>query len=414
MAKTLEEARLSLEFISKKDLEALWTGVVPPEPVLQLLKAMLAVLGDPSDDWESMKGKKLCKDAKQFVSALLSFDPKQRAGVVELLQQVLEQEGSYPECLAFYSSPLPVFCQWCRAVCAEAGGQATFGEASEEAIAKAKETGELYKNACKPPGRAGTRSDSASAAAGQGGDSAAASQGGGDPRYWNWELLVRSMVSGEVLAKLHGASPDWTFRDIRQALQKEDLNRGRGMKWQIMHDGQPIDAHASLSTLGINTEPGSQGEVGVVAVSFIDTDKLMSEDEAKQRLEAAREQIDSLRKADIKELASFAKPPQLCELVCCMLCALFEVEQSWAGAKRLLSDSKILTKLHGFDAEETSDDALIGMQWYIETTQLDPDRVRMQSMAAHGLCLWLIAVYNIGLVHAHRRQSQPEEEEEEE
>lgn len=392
-AKSLEDTRLALDFVSKKELESLWHGVTPPAPILQLVKAVFAVLGQTCEDWEAVQGSDLAKDMVKLVKRMAAFEPQERPGLAELLKPLLEQEACYPECLVLYSPPCGLFCHWCRALHAQAGGKLTFEPASEETISAARNLAKLYKDACRP--RSTSRANTGAS---------------NQSDHWNWALKVRSMDSGDVVETLYGASPDWTWRDINRGLQQK-VKPEKTMKWQIFYNEQPIDSYATLAQLGIETEPGSSGEVSVAPVRFIDEEKVPSEEEAEAKVEAANEELCA--KADITELCALKRPPAIVELICSAVCVLFKAEESWKSAQALMRN-QFLCKLQNFDNEKgVSDEVLIQLQWYIDHEQFDPEKVAQCSRACVGLCKWVKATYEKALLHAFHRHNHPEIEEEE-
>ena len=109
-------------------------------------------------------------------------------------------------------------------------------------------------------------------------------------------------------------------------------------------------------------------------------------------LETAAQGLNSVSKADIVELKSFAAPPHAVKLVMEAVCILMGCAPTWAESKKLLDDGHFLWALKTFDTDNVSPARLRKLRKYVSMPQLHPDAVCKVSRAAHGLMRWVLAV----------------------
>ncbi|XP_031440303.1 dynein axonemal heavy chain 7 [Clupea harengus] len=125
-------------------------------------------------------------------------------------------------------------------------------------------------------------------------------------------------------------------------------------------------------------------------------------------LESALSALDTLTQQDITMVKSMKSPPAGVKLVMEAICILKgikpdripdpsgsgkKVEDYWGPAKKLLGDMKFLQSLHEYnkDAIPPSQIAVI-RQKYITNPDFVPEKIRMASTAAEGLCKWVCAM----------------------
>eukprot|EP01043_Picozoa_sp_COSAG02_P067298 COSAG02_NODE_10768_length_1861_cov_20.941544_2_plen_392_part_01 len=109
-------------------------------------------------------------------------------------------------------------------------------------------------------------------------------------------------------------------------------------------------------------------------------------------LEAAVQGINSLSKAAVVELKSFAAPPHAVKLVMEAVCILLGCTPSWAESKKLLGDTSFLGKLASFDRDGVPAARLRKLRKYVRLPELHLDAVKKVSAAAEGLMKWVLAV----------------------
>ena len=70
---------------------------------------------------------------------------------------------------------------------------------------------------------------------------------------------------------------------------------------------------------------------------------------------------------------------------------LFGTKTDWVSVKKILSDD-LITKLKNFDKDNIPAKKMKKLLTYIEKPDFKPEVVKKSSIAAAGLCAWLIAL----------------------
>eukprot|EP00965_Chrysotila_dentata_P143725 4748817-Pleurochrysis_carterae.AAC.1 len=118
-------------------------------------------------------------------------------------------------------------------------------------------------------------------------------------------------------------------------------------------------------------------------------------EEALPALEEAAQALQDLRKEDITELRSFAKPHQLVQDVClCVVLLKGGKDVSWKGAKAMMSDTGFLKSLVEFDKDSLTDKQIKQVKVYFQKSEFTPDEVKAISSAGAGLLKWVYAIVN--------------------
>jgi len=91
-------------------------------------------------------------------------------------------------------------------------------------------------------------------------------------------------------------------------------------------------------------------------------------------------------------------------LVCQAVAELFGAETDWADIKKMLSNTSFMDKMRCYDKDNIEDSVLIRLQWYMQHADFNPDKVKCQSAAAYGLCMWCMAMYKYALAAIAFRQ----------
>ncbi|DBA95316.1 TPA: Dynein heavy chain cytoplasmic [Trebouxia sp. C0006] len=112
-------------------------------------------------------------------------------------------------------------------------------------------------------------------------------------------------------------------------------------------------------------------------------------------LEEAAEALNDLKKDDITEIRSFAKPHILVQKVCeCVVILKNLKEVSWAGAKSMMADTGFLKGLVEFDKDSLSDKQVKKVREYMKDSKFTVDDIRSISTAGAGLLKWVFAMVN--------------------
>lgn len=127
---------------------------------------------------------------------------------------------------------------------------------------------------------------------------------------------------------------------------------------------------------------------------------------AQPALDAALSALETLTNNDITNVKSMKNPPLAVKLVMEAICIIKEIkpdkvpdgsggfyEDYWGPSKKLLNDIKFLENLLKLKDEGISSKAMkIINEKYLTNTNFNPDKVKNASIAAQGLCKWIIAM----------------------
>jgi len=117
-------------------------------------------------------------------------------------------------------------------------------------------------------------------------------------------------------------------------------------------------------------------------------------EEALPALEEAAQALQDLKKEDISELRSFAKPHPAVQDVClCVVILKGGKDVSWKGAKAMMSDTGFLRSLVEFDKDSLSEKQIKAVRSYFSQS-FTPEEVRNISQAGAGLLKWVFAIVN--------------------
>eukprot|EP00820_Chromera_velia_P013184 Cvel_23772.t1-p1 / transcript=Cvel_23772.t1 / gene=Cvel_23772 / organism=Chromera_velia_CCMP2878 / gene_product=Dynein heavy chain 7, axonemal, putative / transcript_product=Dynein heavy chain 7, axonemal, putative / location=Cvel_scaffold2493:30-23749(-) / protein_length=3778 / sequence_SO=supercontig / SO=protein_coding / is_pseudo=false len=130
-------------------------------------------------------------------------------------------------------------------------------------------------------------------------------------------------------------------------------------------------------------------------------------DQALPILQSAEDALKKLSKNDLVEVKAMKSPPDGVVLVMNALCIMFRVkpakkkgpdgrsnvEDYWEPAKKeLLGDAKLLQKLFGYDKDNIPADIVQKVTVFAENPAFDPELIKKASVAATGLCKWVLAL----------------------
>ncbi|EFJ08822.1 hypothetical protein SELMODRAFT_131043 [Selaginella moellendorffii] len=117
--------------------------------------------------------------------------------------------------------------------------------------------------------------------------------------------------------------------------------------------------------------------------------------EALPALEAAAEALNSLKKEEITEIRSFAKPHILVQKVCeCVVILRGIKDVSWKGAKAMMADNRFLATLMEFDKDSITEKQMRALKEYFKDPKLNLDELSTISTAGAGLLRWVVAMVN--------------------
>jgi dynein heavy chain len=120
---------------------------------------------------------------------------------------------------------------------------------------------------------------------------------------------------------------------------------------------------------------------------------------AEPALVAAQSALDTLDKTSLTEMKSFANPPSavlmVASAVMCLLAPGGKVpkDRSWKAAKAMMGNvDKFLQDLKTYDKDNIHENCRREVAQYTKDPTFVPELVKNQSMAAAGLCSWVINI----------------------
>lgn len=134
---------------------------------------------------------------------------------------------------------------------------------------------------------------------------------------------------------------------------------------------------------------------------------------ARPALNAALAALNTLTSNDITFVKSMKNPPKPVKLVMEAICIIKDVkpdkipdpitgkttEDYWPASKKLLSDIKFLEHLIHFDKDNIPPKIIkVINEKYLTNPEFDPEKVKNASIAAQGLCKWVIAMSSYDVV----------------
>merc|ERR1719230_955180 len=163
------------------------------------------------------------------------------------------------------------------------------------------------------------------------------------------------------------------------------------------------DADALLKQVAIDQKDAAvvktrvqkdEAEVSAQAheVQLVQADAQKDLDVAMPALNAAVKALDSLSKADITEVKSFAKPPPAVMTVMEAVCILLGSKPTWDDSKRLLGDVTFMDQLKEYDKDNIPPAYLKKIKKYVENPDMAVEVVKKVSKAATSLCMWVHAM----------------------
>ncbi|MGH0141372.1 UNVERIFIED_CONTAM: hypothetical protein FKN15_073835 [Acipenser sinensis] len=177
------------------------------------------------------------------------------------------------------------------------------------------------------------------------------------------------------------------------------------------------DADKLIQVVGVETEKVSkekaiadeeEQKVALIAKEVTKKQKDCKEDLAKAEpaLLAAQEALNTLNKNNLTELKSFGSPVLAVTNVTAAVMVLMAPggkvpkDRSWKAAKVMMAKvDSFLDALVNFNKENVHDNCLKALQPYLKDPEFNPELVSSKSLAAAGLCSWVINVVKFYEVH---------------
>ncbi|XP_030369376.1 dynein beta chain, ciliary [Scaptodrosophila lebanonensis] len=130
--------------------------------------------------------------------------------------------------------------------------------------------------------------------------------------------------------------------------------------------------------------------------------KMCEEDlrQAEPALVAAQAALNTLNKNNLTELKSFGSPPKAVINVCAAVMVLLATngkiprDRSWKAAKLMMVRvDQFLNDLTNYGKDNIHPNIIETLQEYLKDPEFNPDKVVQKSVAAAGLCAWVINLY---------------------
>lgn len=150
-----------------------------------------------------------------------------------------------------------------------------------------------------------------------------------------------------------------------------------------------------------NAAAEEEGRVTVIEEEVSVIAAICAEDlrKAEPALLAAQEALNTLNKNNLTELKSFGTPPDAVVNVTAAVLVLFAEkgkipkDRSWKSCKLMMNKvDQFLSDLINYDKENIHPDVQKAIQPYVQDPEFSPEKIMSKSIAAAGLCAWVINV----------------------
>ena len=212
-------------------------------------------------------------------------------------------------------------------------------------------------------------------------------------------LGVNRKRIGEVRARLEGG----TSKLLQAGSEVDDMQKSLNQAKEVVEDETKACEEllkvitASTTDVKSKQEAASSKEIELkkesetIAVKKKDAENDLAK--AIPALEAAALALNSLKKEEITELKSFAKPNIAVQKVCeCVMILKGLSNVSWSGAKAMMTDTNFLKSLLEFDKDAIKDKQAKELKAYTKDSKFTPEEVTKISSAGGGLLKWVFAM----------------------
>ncbi|CAJ1427903.1 unnamed protein product [Effrenium voratum] len=374
------KASQQLDFVASKDLEQVLSSAQVPSYAEKLFRGLAALLRTPAaaSAWPALGAE---FRAAQLVLELQSFQPQ---GDEERVKEALQELCTVsPKCMKVYSTACTLLLEWCHALSASLGG-AVCGDASAEEVAAARAEAQEIR-AAAPAAEKKAAPEKAAPKAEEPG-----------------QLVLRSMVSGEVVATI-GANPKWTCNDVRARLLTVLDKMGQV---HFFKADQKLDNYKTLAAQEVDTE---NGELSFSFVDWLQVDlneEGIPPEQLEANLQALATELNVLDAASIQELKCFARPPMLVQLAAEAVAVLLGRScKSWPDCAKMMNPPwDFLKELKEFNKDEIPESRLMEVEWYVHHPELTAENVSRVSRAATVFVVWVHGVYKYGMAKAQAQR----------
>ncbi|XP_063612420.1 dynein beta chain, ciliary-like, partial [Penaeus indicus] len=200
------------------------------------------------------------------------------------------------------------------------------------------------------------------------------------------------------LQKLRTTSTQVDELKAKLAVQEVELQKKNDEADKLIRIVEAETAKVSKENEIANEE---KRKVAIIEAEVAKRRKECEEDlvKAEPALVAAKEALNTLNKANLTELKSFGSPPSGVDRVTAAVMVLLAPngkipkDRSWKAAKVMMAKvDQFLDQLINYDKENIHPDIIKNITPYLEDNEFNPDFIRSKSVAAAGLCSWVINI----------------------
>ncbi|KAL7641741.1 UNVERIFIED_CONTAM: hypothetical protein RMT77_007615 [Armadillidium vulgare] len=200
------------------------------------------------------------------------------------------------------------------------------------------------------------------------------------------------------LEKLRTTSSQVDALKAKLAVQEVELQKKNDEADKLIKIVEAETEKVSIENEMANEE---KRKVAIIEAEVSKRRKECEEDlvKAEPALVAAIEALNTLNKANLTELKSFGSPPSGVSNVTAAVMVLLSQhgkipkDRSWKTAKVIMAKvDQFLDQLINYNKEDIHPDVIKALQPYLEDPDFNPDFIRTKSIAAAGLCSWVINI----------------------
>ncbi|KAK3861449.1 hypothetical protein Pcinc_032598 [Petrolisthes cinctipes] len=215
-------------------------------------------------------------------------------------------------------------------------------------------------------------------------------------KHKDLQAKIERLMNG--LEKLRTTSAQANALKAKLATQEVELQKKNEEADKLIRIVEAETAKVSKENEVANEE---KRRVAIIETEVAKRRKECEEDlvKAEPALVAAKEALHTLNKANLTELKSFGSPPSGVSSVTAAVMVLLAPngkipkERSWKAGKMMMAKvDQFLDQLINYNKEDIHPDIIKAIQPYLENPEFNPDFIRSKSVAAAGLCSWVINI----------------------
>ena len=222
--------------------------------------------------------------------------------------------------------------------------------------------------------------------------------------YENILVAERSTIDGSI-ARLSGGLDKLIQASTEVDAMRAKLNQAQQVVTQQTKECDDLLERITSRTAEVETK--AQNAEDKENELTIDSERIAKEKiEAEADLEAAIPALEeaalalnNLKKDEITEIRSFAKPNIVVQRVCeCVMILKGLPNVSWNGAKAMMADTNFLRSLVEFEKDGIKEKQMKAIREYTKDPKFKPEEVMKISTAGAGLLKWVFAMINYNKV----------------